>query len=106
MRRVSAAMLGPQPPSPFGSLLQRYREQADFSRNALGRAIGCDPSYISRLERGDREPPRRDVVGCICKALDLPAADADRLHVAAGYAPAWLVELAGVARITPRTVAS
>lgn len=104
MQRVSTAALGPQPPSPFGPLLHRLRTQQGLSMNGLARAVGCDPSFISRLERGEREPPRRVIVGTIAKALDLPAADADRLLLAAGLAPEWLVQLAGVARVTPREI--
>ena len=85
----------------FGRLLQQHRVQADLSCNALARAAGVDPSYISRLERGDREPPRQHVALRICQALALDTPAADRLLVAGGYAPVttWHPLLATVARV-------
>jgi transcriptional regulator with XRE-family HTH domain len=79
----------------FSSLLRTYRERADMSCNQLARAIGVDPSYISRLERGEREPPRRAVILGVIPALRLEAAEADRLLLSGGYAPAdWEARLA------------
>jgi transcriptional regulator with XRE-family HTH domain len=77
----------------FALLLRCFRERADFSCNELARAVGVDPSYISRLERAEREPPRRRVVAAIAHALQLAAADQDRLLVSAGYAPAAIAAL-------------
>jgi transcriptional regulator with XRE-family HTH domain len=99
MRRLSAAARGP---SPFPPLLVRFRTTAGLSQKDLGLAVGVSPSYITHLERGDRNPPSREIVGTIGKALALAPGDADRLMIAAGYAPEWLVQLAGVARVTPR----
>ncbi len=88
--------------SPFATLLERYRERLDLSRNELARAIGCDPSHISRLERDERQPPRRDMVLALTEALRLTPEEGDRFLLAAGFAPTWMQVLAGVAYITPR----
>jgi transcriptional regulator with XRE-family HTH domain len=77
----------------FAALLRRYRERADLSCNELARAVGVDPSYISRLERGEREPPRRRVVDGLAAALRLDLVDQDCLLVSAGYAPATVAVL-------------
>ena len=77
----------------FAALLRRYRDRAGVSCNELARAVGVDPSYISRLERGEREPPRRRVVEALASALDLALDDQDRLLVSAGYAPATVAVL-------------
>ena len=77
----------------FASLLRHYRERADLSCNELARAVAVDPSYISRLERGEREPPRRPVVERLAGALQLELEDQDRLLVSAGYAPATVAVL-------------
>jgi transcriptional regulator with XRE-family HTH domain len=77
----------------FAALLRRYRERADLSCNELARAVGVDPSYISRLERGEREPPRRRVVDGLSAALRLDLVDQDRILVSAGYAPATVAVL-------------
>jgi transcriptional regulator with XRE-family HTH domain len=77
----------------FGSLLRRYRDRAGMSCNELARAVAVDPSYISRLERGEREPPRRPVVERLASSLQLGLEDQDRLLVTAGYAPATVAVL-------------
>lgn len=40
----------------FGSLLKALREQAGLSQQALAKQVNYCPSYICRLERGDRLP--------------------------------------------------
>ena len=80
-------------PEDFGTLLRRYRDRAGLSCNELARAVAVDPSYISRLERGEREPPRRPVVERLASALQLGLDDQDRLLVTAGYAPATIAVL-------------
>jgi len=77
----------------FAALLRRYRDRAGLSCNELARAVGVDPSYISRLERGEREPPRRRVIERLAEVLKLPLEDQDRLLVSAGYAPATVAVL-------------
>ena len=77
----------------FASLLRHYRDRARLSCNELARAVGVDPSYISRLERGEREPPRRPIVERLASCLQLSLEDQDRLLVTAGYAPASIAVL-------------
>ena len=77
----------------FATLLRRFRDRAGLSCNELARAVGVDPSYISRLERSEREPPRRRVVEGLAVALQLGLEDQDRLLVSAGYAPATVALL-------------
>jgi len=80
-------------PDDFAALLRRYRDRLGLSCNELARAVGVDPSYISRLERNDREPPRRRVVERLAEVLELELEDQDRLLVSAGYAPATIAVL-------------
>jgi transcriptional regulator with XRE-family HTH domain len=77
----------------FATLLRSYRDQAGMSCNELARAVAVDPSYISRLERGEREPPRRPIVERLAMSLRLSVEDQDRLLVTAGYAPASVAVL-------------
>lgn len=71
----------------FGSLLQQLRQRARQSGNALAKAAGIDPSYLSRIERGERDPPRRELIQSLIQELRLPPADADALLVAGGHLP-------------------
>jgi transcriptional regulator with XRE-family HTH domain len=77
----------------FASLLRSFRERSNRSRNNLAHEVGVDPSYLTRIEHGDREPPRQHIVEAIARALRLSVADRNRLLVAAGYAPLSVVQL-------------
>jgi transcriptional regulator with XRE-family HTH domain len=77
----------------FGGQLQRLREQAGLSQNALARLVKVDPSYINRLERGDREPPKRELVSRLADELRLAEGDRQRLLRAGGHIPDWLLAL-------------
>ncbi|HLI28154.1 MAG TPA: helix-turn-helix transcriptional regulator [Chloroflexota bacterium] len=79
----------------FARLLRQFRERAGLSCNELARLVAVDPSYISRLERGEREPPRRLVVERLAAVLALPPFERDRLLVSAGYTPASIEALGG-----------
>jgi transcriptional regulator with XRE-family HTH domain len=77
----------------FSVLLRSFRERAGRSRNNLAHEVGVDPSYLTRIEHGDREPPRLHIVEATARALRLSIADRNRLLVAAGYAPLSVVQL-------------
>ena len=77
----------------FGSLLRAHRQRAKLSLPALGRQVKLDFSYLSRLERGQREPPRRATILALATALDLTGAECDALLVAGGQLPQALAQL-------------
>ena len=77
----------------FPNLLRSFRERAGRSRNALAHEVGVDPSYLTRIEHGDREPPRQHIVEALARALRLSIPERNRLLVAAGYAPMSVVQL-------------
>ena len=71
----------------FSIKLRNYREKAGISQSELARLAGIAPSYVSRVEAGERTPPRRNVVIAIAKALKLSYAERNELLLAASYAP-------------------
>lgn len=77
----------------FGERLRRHREAAGLSQNALAREVKVDPSYINRLERAEREPPKRELVARLAEVLALSEAERQRLLLAAGHVPDWLLPL-------------
>lgn len=77
----------------FPQLLRGYRERTGRSRNNLAYEVGVDPSYLTRIEHGDREPPRQHIVEALARALRLSVPERNRLLVAAGYAPVSIVQL-------------
>jgi len=81
------------PREDFPTLLRSFRERAGRSRNNLAHEVGVDPSYLTRIEHGDREPPRLHIVEALARSLRLSVADRNRLLVSAGYAPMSVVQL-------------
>ena len=71
----------------FAELLRRLRLEADLSQNALAKKTGVDPSYINRIERGERQPPSVGVIHDIARALELDEFSTNQLLLSAGYAP-------------------
>lgn len=71
----------------FPTLLTEYRERLGISRNKLAKKVGVDPSYLTRIEHGDREPPRVGIVIALARELDLEPYEHDSLLMSAGYAP-------------------
>ena len=70
----------------FAATLARLRTARGLNQGQLADASGLDHTYISRLERGTREPSRETV---LVLAAALMASDYDRavLQRAAGYWP-------------------
>jgi len=80
--------------STFGMLLRTYRERAGLSQNDLSAQAGLSASTISRVESGDRAPPRRRrQVLVLAKALALSQEETDILLSAADMAPSTAPEL-------------
>lgn len=63
-----------------------------MSMNQLGLLVDGNHGWISRLEHGTRHP-RRETVDALAEALGLSGPDADRLRLAAGFAPHDMVKL-------------
>lgn len=74
-------------PETFGSLLRSFRERVGLSQSALARRAGLDPSFVNRLESGQRSA-ERSVAEKLVEALELGPAETDRLLAAGGYLPA------------------
>ncbi len=73
-------------PESFGGLLRALRERASLSQSALARRAKRDPSFVNRLESGQRTADR-DVTATLWVALELQPNETDRLLAAAGHIP-------------------
>jgi len=79
----------------FGALIRKSREKAlqrdrNYSLRKTAERIGIQPSYLSKIERGELPPPGEEV---ICKlAADL-GLDADVLLAMAGKVSSELQEV-------------
>jgi HTH-type transcriptional regulator, competence development regulator len=70
----------------FGDFLRQRREEkraADpgFSLRRVAASVGIEPSYLSKIERGEQPPPSEDTIRALAKELD---EDADVLLALAG----------------------
>ena len=58
----------------FGEVLRRYRSEKNISQEELAFKAGVDRTFVSRLERGIRQPTITTLIG-LGQALGVPAAD-------------------------------
>lgn len=58
-------------PESFGPLVRRLRKNLSLSLEATAARAGISPSYLSRLERGIRQPPPGSVIGRLAEALEV-----------------------------------
>ncbi|AYF76742.1 XRE family transcriptional regulator [Nocardia yunnanensis] len=67
----------------FGRALRRLRDDRGVSREQLAYTAGVSASYVTHLEKGDRDRPARPVVEALLRCLDRIRAisAAERRHV-------------------------
>jgi transcriptional regulator with XRE-family HTH domain len=77
--------------SDFGHWLIQKRRAAGLTQRELARRVSISKSYVSALERNERQPqtgqpvrPKLEKVDAIAEALCVPVGEA---RLAAGYAP-------------------
>jgi transcriptional regulator with XRE-family HTH domain len=58
----------------FGNVLRRYRSERDISQEELAYRADVDRTFVSRLERGVRQPTITTLIG-LGRALDVSAGD-------------------------------
>ena len=95
---VAAADLPPVPPARgqvarlrprggFGGYLHELRRERGLTARQLATAAGVHHTYVSKLERGDRQAPEEPVVEALAAALGATPAQLDQLRWRAGLAP-------------------
>ncbi len=70
----------------FAEFLRRRREElratdSRFSVRQVAGRVGLEPSYLSKIERGEQPPPSEDSIRALARDLDV---DADMLLALAG----------------------
>ena len=70
MREANVAV-----PNSLGAYIRASREQAGISQCQLSLAISVDPSYVARIESGERAKPAADVLQRIADVLDIDSGD-------------------------------
>jgi transcriptional regulator with XRE-family HTH domain len=83
----------------FGALVRREREAKEIGLREMARKIGVSPTYLSKIERGDFDPPAEDKVRKIAKII---GCDPDELLALAGRVAS---DLTDIIRQRPREMA-
>lgn len=85
----------------FGELLKEFRIRSKLSQRVLARKAGIDTSYVSRLERGEREVASRSLALKIAQILNLSFEETDLWLISAGYISPRMQQLAnhGISRL-------
>ncbi len=97
------------PHDDFAVQLTLARTRCGYSRNALAHKAGLDPSYLTRIESGQRVAPREAVVAALAAHLQFPTVqELESFYVAAGFAPPSLAGLGwdGTLSLVVRVLAS
>jgi len=81
---------GPLPLRPrggFGGYLHELRRERGLTVRQLAADAGVHHTYVSKLERGDRQAPEEPVVEALARAMRATPAQLDQLRWRAGLAP-------------------
>jgi transcriptional regulator with XRE-family HTH domain len=89
--------------SGFGDYLRKRREKcrqrsAEFSVRRVAARVGIEPSYLSKIERGEQPPPSEKTILAIARELD---EDPDVLLALAGKISS---ELGAIIRKRPKLI--
>lgn len=57
--------------SEFGEHLKQLRKRKDWSVRKLALRVGMDPSYLRRIEEGERPPPDLVYIARLAKELEV-----------------------------------
>jgi DNA-binding XRE family transcriptional regulator len=83
----------------FGVLVRRERIAMDIGLRQMAKKIGVSPTYLSKIERGDFDPPAEDKV---MKIAEIIGRDPDELLARAGRVAS---DLTDIIRGRPREMA-
>ena len=83
----------------FGALVRREREAKEIGLREMAKKIGVSPTYLSKIERGDFDPPAEDKVK---KIAEIIGRDPDELLALAGRVAS---DLTDIIRQHPRKMA-
>ena len=83
----------------FGALVRRERKGKQIGLREMAKKIGVSPTYLSKIERGDFDPPAEDKVK---KIAEIIGRDPDELLALAGRVAS---DLTDIIRRRPREMA-
>ena len=83
----------------FGALVRQEREAKEIGLREMAKMIGVSPTYLSKIERGEFDPPAEDKVRRIAEII---GRDLDELLAIAGRVAS---DLTDIIRQRPREMA-
>lgn len=69
----------------FSDTLIQVREAKGLKQYQFAKVLGCEPSYLSALERGNKEPPKSGKLETMIKKMDITEEIALALREAAEF---------------------
>lgn len=88
------------PSEKFGAYVRRNREAKNIGLREMAGFIGVSPTYLSKIERDEFQPPAEDKVRAIAEIL---GGDVDELLALAGRVSS---DLSDIIRKNPREMAA
>jgi HTH-type transcriptional regulator, competence development regulator len=67
----------------FSLLLKSIRTSQGYKQYEFAKILGCEPSYLSALERGKKDPPKPDKLEKLIQRMNLSEDQARKLRNAA-----------------------
>ena len=74
----------------FGAFIRRKREERELGLREMAKTIGISPTYLSKCERDEFDPPTEERIRRIAEILQC---DAEELIARAGRVPADLAKI-------------
>ncbi len=64
-------MADPETPPTFGTTVRKKRVEKGYGLRQFSELVGMSPTYLSKVERDDFDPPSEEKVVAIARLLDL-----------------------------------
>ena len=74
----------------FGKFIRKKRLEAGYTLREFAQEVEISPTFISRMERGEIDPPGEDKITAMAQVLSI---DAEELILMAGKVPAKIKEI-------------
>lgn len=64
----------------FGDYISKKRQELGMTLRGFAKDLGVSPSYISDIEKGNREPNEKKLLDSLVRVLNLTQAEAEKLY--------------------------
>lgn len=64
----------------FGEYISNKRQEKGFTLRGFAKELGMSASYVSDIEKGNREPNEKNLLDSLIKVLELSSDEAEKLY--------------------------